>query len=120
MSKVLLLGFESPLREELIGVLAGLRFSIDTQNFQDDWLAHAEAQVVFCSGDNPHFRDAIRAARRHRPGLPMVVVTRLPEVSAWLDALEAGATDYCAAPFEPVQMRWVLDTAMPRPARAAA
>ena len=27
-----------------------------------------------------------------------------------LNALEEGAADYCAAPFEPVQMRWLLQT----------
>ncbi len=43
-------------------------------------------------------------------GLPVVVVSRLPEVEGWLDALEDGAADYCAAPFEPVQLRWLLDT----------
>ena len=120
MTKVLLLGFERPLLDELTGALTGLRYSIDTQPFHDDWLAQTESHVIFCCGDDPHFRDAIRQARRSRPDLPMVVVTRLPEVSAWLDALEAGATDYCAAPFEPIQMRWVLDSAMPKPKLAAA
>ena len=34
------------------------------------------------------------------------------ETQEWLDALEAGAADYCAAPFEPVQLRWLLDAHM--------
>lgn len=40
----------------------------------------------------------------------MVVVSRLPEVEGWLNALEAGAADYCAAPFEPAQLGWLLET----------
>jgi hypothetical protein len=42
-----------------------------------------------------------------------VVVSRLPEVSAWLDALEQGAADYCGAPFERKQVGWVLNSSLP-------
>jgi DNA-binding response OmpR family regulator len=49
-----------------------------------------------------------------------VIVNRHPENSRWLDALELGAADYCGAPFEPVQMRWLLDSVLRRPTAAAA
>ena len=120
MTKILLLGFENPLRDDLVRVLTGLRYVVGIQGFQDEWLAQREAHLVFCSGDDPRFRDALRDARFLRPDLPLVVVTRLPEVSAWLDALEAGAADYCSAPFEPIQMRWVLNSALPERQMAAA
>jgi chemotaxis response regulator CheB len=38
--------------------------------------------------------------KQERPGVPVVVVSRLPEASLWLNVLELGAADYCAAPFE--------------------
>jgi DNA-binding NtrC family response regulator len=43
-----------------------------------------------------------------RPELPVVLVNRHPENSRWLDALELGAADYCGAPFEPTQLRWLV------------
>lgn len=64
------------------------------------------ADIVFC----PASPDLRRAALARFRGLPVVVVSRLPEVEGWLDALEDGAADYCAAPFEPVQLKWLLDT----------
>jgi DNA-binding response OmpR family regulator len=44
------------------------------------------------------------------PHLPVIVVSRLPETDEWLDALEAGAADYCAAPFEIIHLRWLFET----------
>jgi FixJ family two-component response regulator len=44
--------------------------------------------------------------------LPVVIVSRLPEVSEWLDALDAGAADYCAAPFEHQHMSWLIESAL--------
>jgi len=51
-----------------------------------------------------------------------VVVTRVPETREWLDALEAGATDYCSSPFETRQINWLMESALPkqRPAPAYA
>jgi hypothetical protein len=61
-------------------------------------------QVVFC----PSAPRSLRRALRHFPRLPVVVVSRLPEVATWLDALEAGAADYCSAPFESIHLDWIL------------
>ncbi|HZT31401.1 MAG TPA: hypothetical protein VFA33_16045 [Bryobacteraceae bacterium] len=120
MTRILLLGFDKLLCDELVRVLSEMHHAPLAQAFSDGWIDHAAADVVFCSGDDPRFRDALREVKHKKPGLPFVVVTRLPEVSAWLDALEAGASDYCAAPFEPVQMRWIMDSTVPRKQRAAA
>jgi len=64
------------------------------------------ARIVFCSPD----REVLARALRSFAKLPVVVVSRLPEIEGWLDALEAGAADYCAAPFEASQLRWLLET----------
>jgi DNA-binding response OmpR family regulator len=42
--------------------------------------------------------------------VPVVIVSRQPEVNQWLDALEAGAAEYCVGPFEPTQLRWILQS----------
>lgn len=120
MTRILLLGFDNPLRDQLTQVLSELHHPACARPFSDDWLSLAEADVVFCSGDDPRFRDALREVKFKKPDLPFIVATRLPEVSAWLDALDAGASDYCAAPFEPIQIRWIMDSALPRRAQFAA
>jgi hypothetical protein len=47
-------------------------------------------------------------------------VSRLPEVSGWLQALEQGAADYCGAPFEPRHVRWALNSSLAPANRIAA
>lgn len=62
--------------------------------------------IVFCPSARPILRQALALF----PKTPVVVVSRLPEVEGWLDALEEGAADYCAPPFEAAQIRWLLET----------
>ncbi len=71
-----------------------------------------QADIVFAGGDKGEYLPLLKQVREARPGLPFIVVTRLPEIVQWLDALEAGATDYCAAPFEMQQVQWVMESAM--------
>jgi FixJ family two-component response regulator len=44
--------------------------------------------------------------------MPVVVVSRIPEVSEWVGAIEAGATDYCAAPFEQRDISWLVQSVL--------
>ena len=66
-------------------------------------------EIVFCcaGADFP-------VARSTFPQSPLVVVSRLPDTGEWLDALEGGAVDYCAAPFESIQMKWLLEKHIPQ------
>ena len=74
------------------------------------------AQIVFCGWGADNF-----SIMKERFGaVPVVVVSRAPDMTGWLDALEAGASDYCAAPFESIQLRWILDAHLRRPMRSAA
>ncbi len=70
--------------------------------------------LVFCPRGT-----AFAEAQAAFPDLPVVVVSRLPDTGEWLEALDLGAADYIAAPFETVQMRW-LWKAQDEPALAAA
>ena len=47
--------------------------------------------------------------------IPVVVVSRLPEVEKWLDAMDAGAADYCAAPFEIRPLRSIVEATVKSP-----
>lgn len=70
------------------------------------------ADLVFCCADPVEYRRLLNAVQRRGLPLPVVVVSRIPETSEWLDALDAGATDYCAAPFERTNISWVLQSAL--------
>lgn len=71
--------------------------------------------IIFCCADTA----VVAQLRKTNPTAQIVVVSRLPEVSDWLDAIEAGASDYCAAPFETVHVQWILETSL-RAAQTAA
>jgi DNA-binding response OmpR family regulator len=79
-----------------------------------------DADIVFAGGEPSYYLSLLRLLRAARPSLPFVVVTRMPETTAWLDALEAGATDYCSAPFESRQLHWVMESALPHRRSVAA
>jgi DNA-binding NtrC family response regulator len=68
----------------------------------------SDPHIIFCGPDTR----VVGELRSARPKAAIVVVSRHPEVSCWLDSIEAGANDYCAAPFEPSQMKWLLDSSL--------
>jgi DNA-binding NtrC family response regulator len=77
-------------------------------------LAESAGNMVFCPPQFPLLPELIAAARlRHAP---VVVVAENPTETEWLDVLDAGACDYIAPPFDSVQMRWLLDVCLSRPA----
>jgi DNA-binding response OmpR family regulator len=114
MAKVLLVGLDHPLAEELIKVLQQLGQTVQTAALGSGALETGDINLVFAASDD------LGVIRRTRPDLPVVVVSRLPEVSAWLDALEQGAADYCGAPFERKQVGWVLNSSLTPTLRTAA
>ena len=61
--------------------------------------------LVFCETHHPGLQQLLKAVSS-----PVVVVSRVPEVDDWLDAMDAGAVDYCAAPFEREQLDWILES----------
>ena len=68
----------------------------------------ARPDVIFCEPDTAR----VAELRRVYPASPIVVVSRQPEVTRWLDSIEAGATDYCAAPFDLVQLQWIVENSL--------
>lgn len=114
MARILLLGMDENLAGQLGVVLADDHHEVTAAGELDRGCADAE--VIFFCGDGGQYKKHLAEARRRRPHVPFVVVTRLAETEQWLDALEDGATDYCAAPFERRQVRWILDGALRRAA----
>jgi len=113
MAKILLFGLDRCIADELNPVLKQLGQTVHIAALSNAVLQHTDANVVFAAGDS------LETVRGERPELPVVVVSRIPEVRGWLDALEGGATDYCGAPFEPKQVQWVLESSLHSQTRAA-
>ena len=107
MAKILLVGLDHPLAKDLGSVLQQLGQNVQTAPLGSDALEMGDLNLIFAAAGD------LGAIQRMRPDLPVVVVSRLPEVSAWLDALEQGAADYCGAPFERKQVGWVLNSSLP-------
>ena len=112
MARVVLIGIEPVAAESIRRTLALERHEIVVEL--------AEADIVFAGGEPEQYLTLLGSVRAVRPDLPFVVVTRLPETAKWLDALEAGATDYCSVPVETRQIQWMMETAVPRQSSVAA
>ena len=70
-------------------------------------MSHSAPDLVLLDLEMP-IRDGIEACRRIRaanPSLPIVILTGHTELASIRRAFEAGATDYLAKPFLPVQLR---------------
>ena len=119
MSRVTLLGLPDDLGNQLTRVLLDESYQVSRRLYVSDLRRNPNCCAVFISGDAPDYRQTISLLRQTHPGLPVIVVTRLPEAWHWLDALDAGAADYCGAPFERVQLRWILGSVLSQPRAAA-
>jgi DNA-binding response OmpR family regulator len=106
MARILLLGLDLTLADDLSRVLRQLGHTVKTAGMRDVSLNVADVDLIFAGSED--FREALT----FHPSRPVIVTSRLPEMKSWISALEAGAADYCGAPFEPTQVRWVLNTAL--------
>jgi DNA-binding response OmpR family regulator len=104
MAKVLLFGLECALADELGRVLRQLGQTVSVAPKRDGALDAVDADLIFAGSSD--LRDALAVS----PKRPVIVTSRLPEVKAWISALDEGAADYCGAPFEPAQVRWLLNS----------
>ncbi|HEY1207042.1 MAG: hypothetical protein ABSH46_22990 [Bryobacteraceae bacterium] len=73
------------------------------------------ADLVFCGTDRQQYETILENLRRRGHNVPVVVVSRLPETGDWLDAMDAGACDYCAAPFEPRLVQRIVENTLKYP-----
>ena len=126
VSSVVLLGLADNLAPELRRALSGRQLAVCSVPFPNPLspsdlsgasdLSHlldgVDAEVVFCGAKPEQYTSVLGAIKQHKPGVPLVVVSRLPDVCEWLEALKAGACDYCAPPFESTQMGWILESAL--------
>src|SRR5689334_16651631 len=109
MARMELLGLESDMASQLSRVLRNNGHDVHAGESIESALGAQDIDILFADGDGPDYQYTLRRLRMERPDLRVVLVNRLPENTRWLDALEMGAADYCGAPFEAVQMRWLVE-----------
>jgi DNA-binding response OmpR family regulator len=114
MAKVFLTGIEESVADFLKRALAIEKHQVEHRPSNTPAGDFLDADIVFAGGDGKQYLSLLREVRKARPALPFIVVTRIPETSDWLDALEAGATDYCSAPFELRQINFLMESAILR------
>jgi DNA-binding response OmpR family regulator len=114
MASVYLIGLDQAIATQISRALAVERHRIEHKTQEISVREMMDVDIVFAGGEPAQYLSLLQRVREERPGLPFVVVTRIPETTAWLDALEAGATDYCSAPFESRQIHWLMESALPR------
>lgn len=114
MASILLLGLEPSISDELCKVLTQLGQHARVATPGTDAALSGDIQLIFAPEAD------LLSIQRSRPGVPVIVVSRVPEVSSWLHALEQGAADYCGAPFEARQVRWALNSSLAPANRLAA
>jgi len=112
MANIKLIGLEPSAASQIGRALDGSFHQIEILPLTAKHSEVMDADIVFAGGERKQYIPLLKRLRAVRPGLPFVVVTRIPETSDWLDALEAGATDYCSAPFEARQMNWLMQSAL--------
>jgi DNA-binding NtrC family response regulator len=112
MAQVVFVGLEEATSRLIGRALTAQRHQILHKRLDAVTRDLIDADIVFAGGDSADYLPLLRRVREARPGLPFVVVSGSAEIVKWLDALEAGATDYCTAPFETQQVQWVMESAM--------
>ena len=113
MRTVVLIGIEEAATAQIRTALSPDSHWIDYRNLDVDVLELLDANIVFCGGKPADYLLLLKRVRELMPGLPFIVVTKMPDTTAWLDALEAGATDYISPPFESRQLHWTMESALP-------
>jgi len=113
---ILLFGLDSALEEELVAVLGGFHISSCNSDCPD---GIDEANLIFCSAVGHELRSLMAITNRMQSHPAVIVVSRLPEESRQIDAQEAGALGYVAAPFESQRLGGLLRACMSQPQLAS-
>lgn len=124
-SRIAVFGLEDALAAQFQDALAEQRPTIFSEPFRSvsDCLrsiVRTKPNVVFCLAEPSFYKPLLEALRKFSSRLPVIVVSRCPEVPEWLDAMDAGASDYCSAPFEAREIGWILENVLKYSAQAAA
>lgn len=115
---VLLIGLDPATALDLERALPG-HYTALTRNLPTNAMAfvallrESRPDLLFCPARHRHLREILEKASAER--LPVVVVTHYPDAHEWIDAMDAGASDYIASPFQSQQLEWILQSSLLQP-----
>lgn len=75
------------------------------------------ADIVFCSAIHRNLPALLQEARK--TSIPIIVVSEHADTREWLDAMDAGASDCVAPPFDAAQLNWILLNNLKKPSASA-
>jgi DNA-binding response OmpR family regulator len=104
-ANVLLCSIEDKIATQLRNMLSAMGDQVTTNP-----RSLRSADLVFCGPEPASLERVLRAVKQSRRDVPVVVVSPEADVNAWLNALEAGASDYLPAPFQPAELQWVRES----------
>jgi len=114
---IMLFALDSTLADELAGALTFESRAFRLAPFEPTAegmkaAVRSDTALVFCSADRQTYTLLLNLIKQEGLKLPVVVVSRHPQTDEWLDAIEAGAADYCSPPFEAFQISWIIDNTL--------
>jgi DNA-binding NtrC family response regulator len=120
MAKVCLIGID-----EVSALKIGRVLSIDGHQVTET-LTNGETvplhriDLIFAGGESHQYLKLLTDVRTVRSDIPFVVMAKDATTPCWLDAIEAGVTDYYALPVEPRHLQWTMESiALDRQQRAS-
>lgn len=122
LSQVMLYGLEPKLATDLVRVLAPNSEVLPSAGVSGDLaeaLRNERLDIIFSSSKPEYCQPLLEAVKTLDRHIPVVVVSAEPEFAQWDEAMEAGASDYCAAPFNPSQIHLILTSHLPAGSLAA-
>lgn len=116
MARVVFSGLDTRSAAQLGGLLAFDGHRVRRLHYQVPVSDFLKADIVFLGGAPRDYLPLLRRLRTLDRCLPVIVMAQAPETTEWLDALDAGATDYC---IPPLNMRQVRSLMSPRTVKLA-
>lgn len=113
MPNVYLIGLERPIADQISRIVSIERYPVRERSHNVNIRELDEAGMIFAGGDPAMYLALLRRVRQQQPGVPFIVVSQTNGTMAWLDALEAGATDYCPLPVQRRQIQWLMESMVP-------
>jgi DNA-binding response OmpR family regulator len=107
--RALLVGLEPDLASELERTLAQMGHAASRSDLDQVPALARRLDVIFCSDQASNVNSLVALLRSLRTPIRVIVASRKAEETAWLEALEAGADDYCSTPFETAQISWAMN-----------
>jgi DNA-binding response OmpR family regulator len=112
MANVFLVGLEGRIALDIASAISD-QHTVFRRPHTIEMPALLRADIIFAGGSAKDRLSLLRRVRLLWPALPLVMVPETPDMEDWLDALEAGVTDYCCSPFVQRQIQRLIESLVP-------